>query len=78
MFPRPRRRIVQVLIYSGEETSVGNTESQSVCPRSARVENSGNKLKDFAAERGVIIGGKDTCQGDSGGPLWVEEDGKVE
>ena len=42
------------------------------------MENSGNKLKDFAAERGVIIGGKDTCQGDSGGPLWVEEDGKVE
>ena len=42
------------------------------------MENSGNKLKDFAAERGVITGGKDTCQGDSGGPLWVEEDGKVE
>ena len=46
--------------------------------RSARVENSGNKLKDFAAEKGFIIGGEDTCQGDSGGPLWVEEDGKVE
>ena len=46
--------------------------------RSARVENSGNKLKDVAAKNGVIIGGEDTCQGDSGGPLWVEEDGKVE
>ena len=42
------------------------------------MENSGNKLKDFAAEKGLIIGGEDTCQGDSGGPLWVEEDGKVE
>ena len=46
--------------------------------KSARVENSGNKLKDVAAKKGLIIGGKDTCQGDSGGPLWVEEDGKVE
>ena len=42
------------------------------------MENSGNKLKDFAAEKGLIIGGEDTCQGDSGGPLWVEEEGKVE
>ena len=42
------------------------------------MKNSGNKLKSFAAKKGLIIGGKDTCQGDSGGPLWVEEDGKVE
>ena len=41
------------------------------------MENSGNKLKDFAAAEGLIIGGQDTCQGDSGGPLWVEEDGKA-
>ena len=46
--------------------------------RSARVENSGNKLKDLAAEKGIIMGGKDSCQGDSGGPLWVEENGKVD
>ena len=46
--------------------------------RSKRVENSGNKLKSFAAKKGLIIGGRDTCQGDSGGPLWVEENGKVE
>ena len=45
--------------------------------QSKRVKNSGNKLKSFAAKKGLIIGGKDTCQGDSGGPLWVEEDGKV-
>ena len=73
-----RRERGQARTYSGEEKCKCDTESQFVCPRSARVENSGNKLKDFAAERGVIIGGKDTCQGDSGGPLWVEEDGKVE
>ena len=41
------------------------------------MENSGNKLKDFAAASGLIIGGEDTCQGDSGGPLWVEEGGKA-
>ena len=46
--------------------------------QSKRVKNSGNKLKSFAAKKGLIIGGKDTCQGDSGGPLWVEEDGKVD
>merc|ERR1711874_284580 len=45
--------------------------------KSARVENSGNKLKDLAAEKGIIMGGKDSCQGDSGGPLWVEENGKA-
>ena len=44
--------------------------------QSKRVKNSGNKLKSFAAKKGLIIGGKDTCQGDSGGPLWVEDGGK--
>ena len=39
--------------------------------------NSGSKLKDLSAKKGLIIGGQDTCQGDSGGPLWVEEKGKA-
>jgi len=46
--------------------------------RSARIKYSGNKLKDLAAKKGIIIGGEDTCQGDSGGPVWVEENGKVD
>ena len=41
------------------------------------MQNSGNKMKDLSAKKGLIIGGQDTCQGDSGGPLWVEEDGKA-
>ena len=45
--------------------------------RSASLGNSGNKLKDFAAKKGLIIGGQQTCHEDSGGPLWVEEGGKV-
>ena len=41
------------------------------------MKNSGNKLKTFAAKKGLIIGGQDTCQGDMGEPLWVEEDGRA-
>ena len=59
------------------ELKQNSSNSWFVSPRSIRVENSGNKLTNLAAKKGLIIGGQDTCQGDSGGPLWVEENGRA-